>query len=117
MVVGARQGGLSISETADQLRFSHTSISIVYREWSEIKKIFTEQQFIFCENALLMPEVRGEWPWFGLIERHLNTCYNQFMQKSNWTHNTLNLEADGQQQHKTTGQLPVRTEKLSNSSH
>ena len=32
MVVGARWAGLSISETADLLGFSHTIISRVYRE-------------------------------------------------------------------------------------
>ncbi len=31
MVVGARQTGLNISETADLLGFSHTTISRVYR--------------------------------------------------------------------------------------
>ncbi len=44
MVVGARQAGLSISKTADLLRFSHTTISSVYREWSEKEKISSERQ-------------------------------------------------------------------------
>lgn len=35
MVVGASQIGLSISETADLLRFSCTPISSVYRDWSK----------------------------------------------------------------------------------
>ena len=35
MAVGARQPGLSISETADLIGFSHTTIAGVYQEWSE----------------------------------------------------------------------------------
>jgi len=37
-------GGLSISQTADLLGFSHTTISSVYREWSEKEKISSERQ-------------------------------------------------------------------------
>jgi hypothetical protein len=71
VVVGARRAGLSISEMADPLGFSRATISRVYREWSEKEEIgYQVSGSSVGENALLMPEVRGEWQdWFELIER------------------------------------------------
>ena len=42
--VGARRTGLSISETADLVGFSRTTISRVYRECSKKEKISSERQ-------------------------------------------------------------------------
>ncbi len=82
LVVSARQVGLSISETADLLGISRTTISRVYREWSKKEKISSS----VGENAMLMPEVRREWPdWFELIERqqYNSIQYNYSLQLRN----------------------------------
>ena len=56
-VDGARRACLSISETADLLGFSLTTISRVNREWPEKEKISSEWHL--CEKQKSLVDVRG----------------------------------------------------------
>ncbi len=61
MVVGASLAGLSISETVNLLGFSCTTISKFTENGQKKRKYPVKGSFV-GKNALLMPEVRGEWP-------------------------------------------------------
>ncbi len=59
MVVGARRAGLSISETADLLGFSHTTISR-FTENGPKKRKYPVSGSCVDENVLLMSEENGQ---------------------------------------------------------
>ena len=84
MVIGARQSGLSISQTADLLGISYTTISKVCRKWCEKQKPSSEQQF--CRYKHLVNERREGARLVKADMKvtvvQITTHYNSGMQKS-----------------------------------
>ncbi len=87
-----RRADLSISQTADLLGFSHTTISRVYRERSEKEKISSERQL--CGRKCLV-EVRGQRRMGRPVRddrkttvTKITTRYNQGMQNTISEHTT-----------------------------
>ncbi|XDV42643.1 hypothetical protein PO909_011266 [Leuciscus waleckii] len=86
MVVGTRRAGLSISQSAQLLGFSRTTISSVYKEWCEKGKTSSMRQS--CGRKCLV-DARGQRRMGRLIQAdrratltEITTRYNRGMQQS-----------------------------------
>uniref|UniRef100_A0AAY4AVE3 Transposase Tc1-like domain-containing protein n=1 Tax=Denticeps clupeoides TaxID=299321 RepID=A0AAY4AVE3_9TELE len=74
MIVGARRSGCSISQAADLLGFSRSTVSRVYREWRERQK--TSSQRHYCGRKHLVDEL-GQVRLARIIEANRNATTAQ----------------------------------------
>ncbi|KAJ0000987.1 hypothetical protein NQD34_006007 [Periophthalmus magnuspinnatus] len=86
LVVGARRAGLSVSEAASLLGYSRTTVSRVFREWSEKRVVSSARQS--CGRKCLVDD-RGQRKLDRLIQgdreatvAELTARYNDGQQKT-----------------------------------
>ncbi len=118
MIVGTRLTGLSIWKTAVLLWLSCTTISRVYREWSEKEKISSERQL--CGQKCLV-DVRSQRRMGRLdrddrkaTETQITTRYNQGMQNTiseNTTRRTLKQMGNSSRRPYRVPLLPAKNRK------
>ncbi len=115
MVVGARRAGLSISETADLLGFSHKTISSVYREWYEKEKISSERHL--CGRKCLV-DVRDQRRMGRLVRddrkttvTQISTRYNQDLQNIISEHTTRRTLKQMGSSSRRPHRVPLRSDK------
>ncbi len=108
---------LSISQTADLLGFSRTTISRVYRELSEKEKISSERQL--CGWKCLV-DVRGQRRMDRLVRddrkttvTQINTRYNQGMQNTISEHTTRRTLKQMDSSSRRPHRVPLRSDKNS----